>query len=102
MVVKRDGRREPFRIEKLERGFQRALEKRPISQSVIEETLHDLEDEVVLHAKTSREILAVDLGEMVLRKLYPLDRVAYIRFASVYRRFEDVDEFIREIERLSP
>lgn len=101
MVVKRDGRREPFDTSKLERGIQKSLEKRPISQAAVEEILHQLEDEAAMKGKSSHEIVAQELGEMVLTKLYNLDRVAYVRFASVYRMFENIEEFVREIERLS-
>ncbi len=100
MVVKSDGRREPFDREKLERGIQRACEKRNVSQVTIEEMINDLEDEAAMIGKSSHEIATRDLGEMVLRRLYDLDSVAYIRFASVYRRFENVGQFVREIESL--
>lgn len=101
MVVKRDGRREIFDLQKLERGIQKSLEKRPVSQLAIEEMIHDLEDEASLKGKQNREISSAELGEMVLKKLYNIDRVAYVRFASVYRMFKNVDEFIEEIGRFS-
>jgi transcriptional repressor NrdR len=101
MVVKRDGRREPFDISKLERGIQKSLEKRPIPQASVEEILHQLEDEAAMKGKSSHEIDAQELGEMVLTKLYGLDRVAYVRFASVYRMFDNIEEFVNEIEKLS-
>lgn len=101
MVVKRDGRREPFDLKKLERGVQKSLEKRPVSQEAVEEMLHELEDEAAIVGKSTHEISSKDLGEMLLRRLYALDRVAYVRFASVYRMFDNVEEFVREIERLS-
>jgi transcriptional repressor NrdR len=100
MVVKRDGRREPYERGKLERGIIRALEKRPISQLSIENLINDIEDEAAMLGKTSHEIPSVELGEMVLGRLYAIDKVAYVRFASVYRKFESMDEFIHEIERL--
>ena len=100
-VIKRDGRREPFDLAKLEVGIQKSLEKRPVSQEVIEEMLHSIEDEAMLKTRSSHELLASELGEMVLRRLYVIDRVAYVRFASVYRMFDNVDEFIRAIEDLS-
>ncbi|HUX14348.1 MAG TPA: transcriptional regulator NrdR, partial [Spirochaetia bacterium] len=103
MVVKRSGdRREPFSREKLERGIQRALEKRPVSQVQIENMINQLEDEAVMKGRSSHEIGSQDIGEMVLKLLYRTDKVAYIRFASVYRNFEGVGEFVREIETLSP
>ncbi len=101
MVVKRDGRREPFDLKKLERGIQKSLEKRPVSQSRVEEMLHEIEDESAIIGKASREIPGKQLGEMVLAKLFALDRVAYVRFASVYRMFENVEAFVKEIEKLS-
>lgn len=101
MIIKRDGRREPFDIEKLERGFQRSIEKRPISAEKVEEVLHSIEDKAVLAGSTAREISSEQLGGIVLDELYSLDRVAYIRFASVYRNFKDVGEFIKEIEVIS-
>ncbi|MBL8965891.1 MAG: transcriptional repressor NrdR [Spirochaetaceae bacterium] len=100
MVVKRDGRRVPFERQKLERGVIRALEKRPISQLSIENLVNEIEDEAAMKGKTANEIPSVELGEMVLRRLFDLDKVAYVRFASVYRKFETMDEFLMEIERL--
>lgn len=100
MVVKRDGRREPFVRQKIERGLVRALEKRPVSQMSIENLINEIEDEAAELAKASNEISSEELGRMVLRKLYALDKVAYIRFASVYRKYDTLNEFIHEIERL--
>jgi transcriptional repressor NrdR len=101
MVVKRDGRRELFNLQKLERGLRKSLEKRSVSQNTIEETLHAIEDEAAIRGKTSREISTEELGEMILKRLFSVDKVAYVRFASVYRMFSNVDEFMREIEMLS-
>ncbi|MEI6877245.1 MAG: transcriptional regulator NrdR [Spirochaetota bacterium] len=100
MVVKRGSRREPFERSKLERGIVRALEKRPISQLSIENLVNEIEDEAAMRGKTANEIQSSDLGEMVLEKLYSIDKVAYVRFASVYRKFETVDEFLEVIEKL--
>lgn len=100
LVIKRDGRREPFERQKIERGLVRALEKRPVSQMSIENLINEIEDEAAERAKASNEISSEELGSMVLQKLYALDKVAYIRFASVYRKYDTLDEFIREIERL--
>ncbi len=100
MVVKNDGRREPFDIKKVERGLTRALEKRPVSQVQIEEILNQIEDEANLAGKGSHEIPSRLIGEMVLNQLERLDMVAYIRFASVYKRFETADQFISEISQL--
>ncbi|MFP4113318.1 MAG: transcriptional regulator NrdR [Spirochaetota bacterium] len=100
MVVKSQGGREPFDRSKLERGIRQAIRKRPVSQDQIDEILNEIEDESMELSKSSHEIPSHRLGEMVLTKLYELDRVAYVRFASVYRNFENVEEFINEIERL--
>jgi transcriptional repressor NrdR len=101
MVVKRDGTRELFDIKKLERGIMRSLVKRPVSLSVIEDMIQHLQDEIYVQARQAHEISSVDLGEMVLEKLYTIDPVSYIRFASVYRKFENVEGFITEIENLT-
>jgi len=100
MVIKRDGRREPFDRQKLERGLQRALEKRPVSQMTIENILNEIEDDAAMLGKGGNEIPSSSLGEMTLHKLHDLDKVAYIRFASVYRKFESMDEFVKEIVSL--
>jgi transcriptional repressor NrdR len=101
MVVKSDGRREPFDIKKIERGLTRALEKRPISQIQIEEILNQLEDEAAMEGKANHEITSKQLGDLVMQKLTQIDKVAYVRFASVYKRFETVDAFVKEIEKLN-
>ncbi len=100
MVIKRDGRREPFDRSKIERGVQRALEKRPVSQMTIENIVNELEDSAFMKGKANHEIAATEIGELVLEKLHEVDGVAYIRFASVYRHFEDLDEFVQEIKKL--
>lgn len=100
MVVKKDNTRQPFDIKKMERGIQRAVEKRPVSQTQVDSILHEIEDEANLRGKSSHEILSVELGEMVMTQLYSLDKVAYVRFASVYRHFENVEQFINIIETL--
>lgn len=100
MVVKRDGRREPFDRVKLEKGIERALEKRPVSLESIENLLNDIEDQAIMKGKGSREISTSELGELVLEKLHGIDKVAYIRFASVYRHFENLDEFLAEVKKL--
>jgi transcriptional repressor NrdR len=100
MVIKRDGRREPFDREKIERGVQRALEKRPISQMSIENLINEIEDSAAILGKVNHEIDASAIGDLVLEKLGTMDKVAYIRFASVYRHFENLDEFVREIQNL--
>ena len=100
MVIKRDGRREPFDRSKLERGIERSLEKRPISMTEIENIVSDIEDAAVMSGKTTKEIKSTDLGEMVLTRLYAIDKVAYIRFASVYKQFNNLDEFITEVQKV--
>jgi transcriptional repressor NrdR len=100
MVVKRDGRREPFDRQKLERGVERALEKRPFSQMQIENLINEIEDDTAILSKGSREIGSSVIGDQVLKKLGDLDKVAYIRFASVYKQFGDLDEFIKEINNV--
>jgi transcriptional repressor NrdR len=100
MVIKRDGRREPFDRRKIERGVERALEKRPVSPMTIESLVNQVEDQAAILGRVNHEIAAADIGNLVLEKLAALDRVAYIRFASVYRHFENLDEFVREIQRM--
>jgi len=100
MVIKKDGRREPFDRNKIEKGVERALEKRPISRMQIESLVNEIEDKTAIISKDSREIDSSAIGNLILEKLNSLDKVAYIRFASVYRQFENLDEFIREINRL--
>ena len=100
MVIKRDSRREPFDRDKIERGVQRALEKRPISQMSIESLINEVEDEAAILGKEAHEIPAGVIGDLVLEKLGVLDRVAYIRFASVYRKFDNLDEFVQEIQKM--
>ncbi len=101
MVIKRSARREPFSREKLEKGIQQALRKRPIPQPQIEAMITEIEEAAMIEAKANHELPSARIGDMVLDRLYELDRVAYIRFASVYRNFANVDEFISEIKTLS-
>ena len=101
MVVKRDGRRQPFDRAKLEKGIVRALEKRPVSTSMVEQISNDIEDMAIKYAREEREISTSQLGELVLEKLYTIDKVAYVRFASVYRHFEIVEEFIKEVRNIT-
>ena len=100
MVIKRSGRREPFDRAKIERGITRALEKRPVSQMGIERLINEIEDLSAIMGKVNHEIDAAAIGELVLEKLAAVDRVAYIRFASVYRHFENLDEFVQEIQKI--
>lgn len=98
-VIKGDGSREAFNEQKLRAGMLRALEKRPVSAESIEASVQRIRQ--TLRARGEREIHARDIGEAVMAALRGLDQVAYIRFASVYRRFQDIDEFRAEIERLA-
>ena len=100
MVVKRDGRRQPFDRTKLDKGIERALEKRPVSTAMVEQIANDIEDLAIIKGKETREISTSDLGELVLEKLYTIDKVSYIRFASVYRNFENLEEFIEEVKKI--
>ncbi len=97
-VVKRDGSRVPFREEKLRAGILRALEKRPVSSDRIEAAISEIKHHFI--ACGEREVRSRAIGEKVMAKLRELDQVAYVRFASVYRSFEDVNAFREEIERL--
>ena len=97
-VIKQDGSREPFNEDKLRAGFQRALEKRPVSVEDVEGAINQLKHE--LRATGEREVQSLVLGELVMDQLKQLDQVAYVRFASVYRSFQDIAEFRDEIERL--
>ncbi|MBB3189617.1 transcriptional repressor NrdR [Halomonas cerina] len=98
-VIKSDGSREPFDEAKLRAGMLRALEKRPVSAESIEAAVERIRQ--TLRARGDREIQACDIGKEVMQALKRLDQVAYIRFASVYRRFQDIDEFRAEIDRLA-
>jgi transcriptional repressor NrdR len=100
MVVKKDQRREPFDREKLEKGVVRALEKRPFSQMQIESLINEIEDESAILSKGNREISTSVIGDLVLKKLGELDKVAYIRFASVYKSFNNLEEFLEEIKQV--
>jgi transcriptional repressor NrdR len=97
-IVKGDGRREPFDENKLRAGMLRALEKRPVATERVEESMTRLIHR--LRASGEREVRARVLGEWVMEELRALDEVAYVRFASVYRSFQDVNAFREEIERL--
>ncbi len=97
-LIKSDGRREPFDDEKLLVGIHRALEKRPVSIEAIEGAVNKLKS--TLRATGEREVTSKMVGELVMELLKSLDQIAYIRFASVYRSFEDVKEFGEEIAKL--
>ena len=97
-VIKSNGSREPFNEDKLRGGIQRALEKRPVGMEAVEESINRIESK--LRATGEREVDAKLIGNLVMEELKGLDKVAYIRFASVYRSFEDIREFGEEIARL--
>lgn len=97
-VIKRNGSRQPFDEDKLRNGLTRALQKRPVSLEVVESTINRIKYK--LRATGEREIKTREVGEMVMEELRALDEVAYVRFASVYRSFQDVNEFREEIERM--
>ncbi|QEW05282.1 transcriptional regulator NrdR [Nitrincola iocasae] len=98
-VVKNDGTRQPFDEDKLRAGIQRALEKRPVSVEEFEACLTRIKHR--LRATGERELPSREVGEAVMEALHQLDQVAYVRFASVYRSFQDINEFRQEIDRLS-
>lgn len=98
MIVKKDGRREVFNREKVSAGLMRACEKRNISVNVIEDFLDNLERD--LKETGEKEIPSSVVGEKVMQKLHELDEVAYVRFASVYREFKDVNDFFAELKSL--
>lgn len=97
-VIKRDGARDPFDLEKLRQGMRRALEKRPVSVEDFESALDNLLRR--LRETGEREVSSAFIGEQVMEELRTLDQVAYVRYASVYRSFEDVNAFREEILRL--
>ena len=97
-VIKSDGRRETFDEHKLRSGFERALQKRPVSSEQVDAAVRSVVED--LRRSGEREVPSMRIGELVMRELKKLDQVAYIRFASVYRSFQDVQEFREEIERL--
>ena len=96
IVIKKDGRKEKFSREKLKSGISKALEKRPISNEEIEKLLDNIE--VTLKSKNSNEVPSKLIGELAMKKLKNIDKVAYVRFASVYKEFEDPSSFIEEIQ----
>ncbi len=97
-VIKNNGSRQPFDEDKLRNGLSRALQKRPISLEVVESIINRIKHK--LRATGEREIKTREVGELVMEELRKLDEVAYVRFASVYRSFQDVNEFREEIERM--
>jgi len=98
MVVKKDGTRQPFDSQKLLRGMMKSCEKRPIQISQLEEIVEEIES--LLQDRPDKEIGVAEIGQLVMDRLRDLDKVAYVRFASVYREFKDVAEFRQELEAL--
>lgn len=98
MIVKKDGRRQPFDSEKLLRGLLKACEKRPVPIAKLEELVEEIESK--LQDKPEKEMSASEVGQYIMRRLRSLDKVAYVRFASVYREFKDVVEFKEVLEKL--
>ncbi len=98
MVVKKDGRREPFNRQKIMSGLLKAVQKRPVSVSQLEKILDEIEAR--LAEKEEREMTAAEIGELIMERLHEIDEVAYVRFASVYRQFRDVSQFVEEVKGL--
>ncbi len=98
VVVKKDGRREAFDRFKILNGIKKACEKRPVSIDAMEAVVSDIERE--LQSKLEKEVSATIIGDMIMVRLKKLDDVAYVRFASVYRQFKDISEFMSEIKKL--
>ena len=97
-IIKKDKRREKFSREKLEKGIDKAFEKRPVSKEKIDKMINEIEEQ--LRRRGKREIKSSIIGELIIKKIKKLDNVAYIRFASVYRDFQDVKDFKRELKEL--
>jgi transcriptional repressor NrdR len=98
IIIKKDGRHEKFDKQKLIKGLMKACEKRPVNFEQIEETADEIEGE--LRRRDEKEIPSRVIGELVMKKLKKLDKIAYIRFASVYREFKDVSDFKKELQTL--
>ena len=100
MIIKKDGRRENFVRRKILTGIQKACEKRTISIDQMEGVVDDIERD--LRENNEKEVASRELAEKIMKRLHAMDDVAYVRFASVYREFKDVDDFINELKRLTP
>jgi transcriptional repressor NrdR len=98
MIVKNDGRREPFSPEKLLKGIQKACQKRPVSPEQIDNVVGAIVADI--SSRFDREVPGVEIGERVMESLRTLDDVAFVRYASVYRRFEEATEFVNEVNKL--
>ena len=100
MVIKKDGYRQQYDREKLMRGILKACQKRPVTKAQMDDLLSNIEKE--LYDQQEDEVSSMTIGEMVVERLIDIDEVAYIRFASVYRDFDDVDSFMAELKRIRP
>ena len=100
LVIKKDNTREPFDKDKLKRGILNSCIKRPISSKIIDKLADEVENEVSLRDES--EIPSIEIGELVLTKLKKIDDIAYIRFASVYREFKEIESFNKEVEKIKP
>lgn len=98
MVVKKDGSRELFDGQKILNGIMRACEKRPVPVSAMEHIVYEIEN--AAQSSLEREVKTVQIGEMIMERLKDLDEVAYVRFASVYRQFKDINTFVEEVNKL--
>lgn len=98
IVIKKDNNREPYDRSKIEGGILRACHKRPVSMSQIKKAVDEIETEI--YDREEKEISSKEIGEMVMAKMHRLDPVAYVRFASVYREFKDVETFMLELEKV--
>ncbi|MGA2130109.1 MAG: transcriptional regulator NrdR [Candidatus Pacearchaeota archaeon] len=97
-IIKKDGRREKYSREKLETGVERAFEKRPVAKEKITKMINEIEEQLGKLGK--KEVKSAFIGELVMKKIKKLDNVAYIRFASVYRDFQDIKDFKKELKEL--
>ena len=98
IVVKRDGKRESYNRNKLLNGIIKSCEKRPVSMNTIESLVDNIENKI--SNSLEREITSIEIGEMIMNKLKDIDEVAYVRFASVYRQFKDVNSFMNELKKI--
>ncbi|MBO4388369.1 MAG: transcriptional repressor NrdR [Spirochaetales bacterium] len=101
MVQKKDKSYEPFDLSKLERGIRICTDKRHLEPDVIDRLVHNIEDAIVKKAGSKRIITSSAIGEEALKEIYRVDKVAYVRFASVYKSFSDLQQFIQEIEQIA-
>ena len=96
-VIKKDGRREKFSVQKLSQGVERAFEKRPVSKEKIQDMINEVEEQLRKRGKEARSSL---VGEVVMKKIEKMDKIAYVRFASVYKDFQDIADFKKELKEI--